>query len=727
MRIMMFAAGGDLGGGKTHILSLAKELSKENDLRLVCFRIGEMSNEAPGLGIDTVAVDHKLGFAHARKVATEQAREFRPDIIHCHGSKANVLGIMARSSTGIPVITTVHSDPELDYMGAPIRNITYGNLNRIALRRMNYHVAVAGRMQDLLISRGFDPQKVFTVYNGMDFSDAVPPKEVKRDPDIIRIGIAARLNPVKDISTLIKAFAIAYEKDKRLRLSIAGSGEEEGKLKELAKTLGVEDVTTFEGWLSDIRGYFKTIDINVLCSLSETFPYSLLEGACERVPAIASNVGGIPYLIEHERTGLLFEAGDANTFAKHILRLAADDELRKTLADALLAKADEKFSLNRMRADQQAIYEKIKRLENAPSRYGAVLCGAYGKGNAGDDAILGAIIKSLRGIDQDLPIYVMSRKPMETKLHEHVGSFFTFDIFKLNSLLRKTKLFVSGGGTLIQDVTSTRSLLFYLYTLRAAHKAGVKVEMYGCGIGPVSSEKNRKRTSRTLNDNVDIIALRDSISWDLLKEINVVKPEIILAADPAVSLPPVDMFTVRTAFEKAGIPADDKKIIFCIRPWEEFKDYSPIVKAAEYAYEKYGLTAVFLPMEYPRDVAIGKEVAAIIKTPAYASELHHSIEELRGMLASAELAVGMRLHSLIFAASLGTPIVGISYDVKVDSFIKDSGAKHLIRLEGLSADALIDNIDNAIKEGRGAGEETKKLLIELEKKNALCAKRLLDE
>ena len=249
--------------------------------------------------------------------------------------------------------------------------------------------------------------------------------------------------------------------------------------------------------------------------------------------------------------------------------------------------------------------------------------------------------------------------------------------------------------------------------------------MYGCGIGPVSSAKNRERTAKVLNECADIIALRDSVSAELLSEIGVTRPEIILAADPAVSLSPVDPYIVNQAFDKIGIPRDAKKIIFCIRPWDSFSDYSPIAAAAEYAYNKYGLVSLFLPMEYPRDVNIGLELASMIKTPAYASKEHHPIEELRGMLADAELVIGMRLHSLIFAASSGTPIVGLSYDVKVDSFIKDSGAKHLVRLEDLSAESLISNIDASIEEGRNAGEETRRHLIALEKENAGAAARLL--
>ncbi|MBQ1888788.1 MAG: glycosyltransferase, partial [Firmicutes bacterium] len=298
MRIMIFAAGGDIGGGKTHILSLARELSRENDLRLVCFRKGVMSSEAAEMGIDVVYVDHKEGYARAIRFALDQCDSFRPQLIHCHGAKANAIGIIVKKLRGVPVMTTVHSDPKLDYMGAPLRKYTFGVINGWALRRMDYYVAVAWRMRQLLIDRCFDPQSIFTLYNGMDFSGASEePRPFKDEKDPIVVGIAARLDPVKDIPTLMKAFSMAYAKDKRLRLSIAGIGDEEAKLRGLAKELGIEDVTVFEGWISDIKAYFARVDINVLSSLSETFPYSLLEGAYDHCPAIASNVGGIPSLV----------------------------------------------------------------------------------------------------------------------------------------------------------------------------------------------------------------------------------------------------------------------------------------------------------------------------------------------------------------------------------------------------------------------------------------------
>ena len=146
MRIMLFAAGGDIGGGKTHILSLARELAEENTLRLISFRRGVLSAEAREMGIDTVDVDSDLGTVKAFQLALSQADAFVPDVILCHGAKANMLGILIKRIKGIPVMTTVHSDPRLDYLGMPLKQYTYGAIIAYALRRMDYFVAVADRM-----------------------------------------------------------------------------------------------------------------------------------------------------------------------------------------------------------------------------------------------------------------------------------------------------------------------------------------------------------------------------------------------------------------------------------------------------------------------------------------------------------------------------------------------------------------------------------------------------
>ena len=729
MRIMLFAAGGDIGGGKTHILSLARELAEENTLRLISFRRGVLSAEAREMGIDTVDVDSDLGTVKAFQLALSQADAFVPDVIHCHGAKANMLGILIKRIKGIPVMTTIHSDPRLDYLGMPLKQYTYGAINAYALRRMDYYVAVADRMHELLIERGFDPQSIFTIYNGLDFSLAKTESRPAKDPgETIRVGIAARLTPIKDIATVIRAFALAYEKEPRLRLSIAGTGEDGSALKKLTHQLGVDGVTVFEGWVEDIKTYFSGIDINVLASLSETFPYSLLEGAYQHCPAIATNVGGIPSLIDHEVTGYLFEPGDVETFAGHILDLARNENLRKTLAENLFEKSSREFSLEKMKRDQQRIYETILRRKAAGTRNGAVLCGAYGRGNAGDEAILRAILTQLRRIDPDMPFHVMSRNPAETRLKEKVGSYYIFNVPAFIGSLRKARLFVNGGGSLIQDVTSSRSLYFYLFTLWAARRFGCRIVMYGCGIGPISGVRNRRIAGRVLNATADIITLRDSVSLDLLREMGVSRPEIILAADPAVNLEHAGPEGVRNAFAKEGIPANIPKIGFCLRAWETFTRPGEVAKAAEYAWNAYGLTPVFLPIEMPKDMPVGETVSRMLSVPHYVCRQNHPVEDLIGMLGSMELVLGMRLHSLIFATAGGAPVVGISYDVKVDSFIKDIGSTACVSLQGLRAEVLCRHIDDVMTQEREhLGEGVRRRLQEMERANGLAAAKLLKE
>jgi polysaccharide pyruvyl transferase WcaK-like protein len=109
------------------------------------------------------------------------------------------------------------------------------------------------------------------------------------------------------------------------------------------------------------------------------------------------------------------------------------------------------------------------------------VCGAYGLGNSGDEAILRAILGEIREIDPDITIYVISKNPKITKMLHKVRAIHSINLIAFARIARKSRLYINGGGSLIQDVTSRRSIWFYLYTIRAAKKRGARVMMYGCG------------------------------------------------------------------------------------------------------------------------------------------------------------------------------------------------------------------------------------------------------
>ncbi|MBR7113666.1 MAG: polysaccharide pyruvyl transferase CsaB [Firmicutes bacterium] len=728
MRIMHFAGGGDIGGAKTHILSLVKELSATNEVRVVSFRPGEFSDGAVELGLDIITSPrNSLNVISDIKMALQAVDEFQPDIIHCHGARANMMGVLVKKLRKVPIMTTVHSDPKLDYLGMPLKQHTFGAINNLALRHMDFYMAVTAAMQDKLISRGFNPEQIFTVYNGLDFRSAsAAPKPLKSADEPIVVGIAARLTAVKDIATVIKAFAKARQRNPRLRLAIAGTGEDEKELKALAKKLDIEPYVDFAGWVYDMHGFFAKVDINVLASLSETFPYSLLEGAYEHCAAISSDVGGISALIRHGENGYLFQPGDVDTFAEYIYRLSVDEELRQRLAENLFATARDNFSMEKMRADQEAVYARIIRRRSMTGRQGAVICGAYGRGNAGDEAILKAILLQMREIDPDMPLCVMSRNKVETRRLHHADSIYIFNVLAMLKKLRRAKIFINGGGSLIQDVTSSRSLYFYLFTLVAARMCGCRVIMYGCGIGPVQSERNSRLAVRVLNRNAEVITLRDSVSYDFLLENGVTRPRVILTADPTVNLPRISPQQLSAAFAREGMTVESKKIGICLRNWPSFHQHKEVAEAAAYAYERYGLEAVFLPMEVPNDISAAEATIAHMRTPYHQCRHRYNVEELISMLGSMEVVVGMRLHSLIFSTAGGAPVIGISYDIKVESFLKDIGSDACIQLAELSAERLKAEIDKVMSDGQRRGEAAAEFLRSNERINGRVARAFLN-
>ena len=735
---MHVMGGGDVGGAKTHIMNMVTGLAQRGEVMLVSFRAGPFADEARERGIDVRVIErhNPLRAAHAMRDLVDQ---FQPDIIHCHGGRANLMGAIVRRSRRVPVLTTVHSDYRLDYLGNPLKQHTFGAANSVALRFLDFYQPVADRMARTLIERGFDPERIVKIYNGMDFHR--PEGDFDRaqylkdnygteidDGDVL-CGIAARLTAVKDIATTVRAFAAALADAPQLRLFIAGEGEDEEMLRKLAAQLHVSDRVTFCGWVSPIEPFFRAMDINLLSSVSETFPYSILEGVCAGCATICSDVGGMPELIDTGENGYIFPVGDYKKLSEYMARLANDAALRESFAQALYEKASRDFSKDKMCERQEANYRHLIARFHRPKneRESIMICGAYGRGNAGDDAILEAIVQEMRALDPERTICVMSRRPKETRLVYRTGAVYTFNIFSVLHKFRKAALYINGGGSLMQDVTSTRSLWYYCYTLRAAKRRGCKVMMYGCGIGPINRAGNRKMAAKTIDRSVDRITLRDDNSRAELADMGVTRPDIRVSADPTIILDAAPAEVVSLAMEQSGIDPDGRYIGFGLRNWKGLDAALPaIAAAANYAYEKHGLTPVFVPIEFPSDLTPAERVGSLLHCPWYAVRTRQPIEVTIGILARMKTVVGIRLHSLMFSAGQGVPVVGLSYDIKVDGFLKYIGSRTCLQLRTARADELCRLIDECVS-GALDGEvrRTAQMLREREHENVHGAAILL--
>ena len=388
-------------------------------------------------------------------------------------------------------------------------------------------------------------------------------------------------------------------------------------------------------------------------------------------------------------------------------------------------KSREKTPEENPEKSREKILEKSKRT-------GILICGAYGLGNSGDEAILTAILRQVREAAPDADITVLSRNPEETAEQYQVKALYMFDFPGIHRVLKNTALYINGGGSLIQDATSRRSLLYYLYTLWAAKRHQCRVLMYGCGIGPVKYRGDRRLTRKILNHSVDMITLRESDSLRELRELRVTKPEIILSADPALSLKPAPETEIDAIFQRAGIPPRGEYICIALRDWKGFDKKIPAFgMAARYAYETYGLTPIFTAIEKRQDPAAHRPAVKYLdhNTPYFFLDDAGNAGTIIGALSRMKIIVSMRLHALIFAAGQGIPLIGVVYDPKVSAFLRYLGQELFIDLDKVEIENLKNLIDRAAAQMDKPEEQARAVsrLRDMESQNIAAVRKLLEK
>lgn len=338
-------------------------------------------------------------------------------------------------------------------------------------------------------------------------------------------------------------------------------------------------------------------------------------------------------------------------------------------------------------------------------RSGVVICGAYGMGNVGDDAVLEAIVRQLRFFDKELPVTVLARQSKKTALRYGVRAIHPLRIISWLREMRKASLFISGGGTLLQDETSRRSLWYYLLTIRAAKKRGCAVQLYGCGIGPVSRGNDAHQCRTVLNSYADVICLRDEKSAETLRAWAVDKPRILFSSDPVFSLP-------RTP------GARGKNLALILRNTPTFRRHvKDFAVAAEYARKTYGLQIVFYAFA-PADERAARAVMAA--APGMPARLSSDPREA----GRAGAVISMRLHGLIFALRGGSGCAGVGDSRKILAFCRENKLP-ILRDGQLEETALCALVDAALAEDGEWLSECLQRLTERESVNGEACRELL--
>lgn len=319
-----------------------------------------------------------------------------------------------------------------------------------------------------------------------------------------------------------------------------------------------------------------------------------------------------------------------------------------------------------------------------------VLSGYYGFGNAGDEAMLESILQALRTGDSTCEITVISGNPAVTAAKHSVRSIYVFDYLAIIATLRKCDLLISGGGSLLQNVTSWRSFYYYLSIMAVAKFFGAKVMLYAQGIGPVRGILSKKIMQLIVN-RADFVTVRDEGSYSELRECGVSKPAIEITADAVLGMNPADTAKGRERLRDLGVDLSKTVIAVAPRRWGSNSDYlQSLASAADAIIETESAELVFMPLHLPDDRKVCDEIAALMRNKAFIFDGDCDAGTFMSVIGNCQLLIGVRLHALIFAAIMNVPIVGITYDPKIDRFLHSIGLTTADSVSTLSAVRLVE-------------------------------------
>ncbi len=726
-RILMTLMQFDIGGAETHVLELSLELQRMGYYVVVASNGGAYEQN-----LEKAGIKHYKAPLHSKKpsdikkslkILKNIIKDERIELVHAHGRIPAFLCGILKKKMDFTFVTTAHWVFDTSH---GLKYITNWGEKVIAVSE--------DIKQYLIDNYNTNPTDIYVTINGID--TAKFSKDADSSDIINEFSLEQNTKKIVYISRMDEdraqvAFHLAeivpklVEINPDIEVVIVGGGNVYDKLEQQVNAINEKlgnRYIVLTGARTDIYKFAALSDIFVGVSRS-----ALEAMACEKPVIVAGNEGYLGIFDEDK----LQNAIDTN-FCCRGLASSTPELLLKDLKTLLLNSDEEnarlgafsretilkKYSLSKMSGDCIQMYDAA--LDS--KKWDAVLMGYYGFNNSGDETLLYSMIQNLKKEKDDIRLLVLSKVPKETEEKYGVYSVNRYNLRKIKKELKKSHLFIFGGGSLIQDVTSDKSLWYYLNMLKIAYSTKIPVMLYANGIGPVNKQKNRTKVAGMLN-KADIITLRDNKSLEEVKNMGVTT-ETVVTADPALSMIGVDRKVAKTILEQEGIPLDNKLLAISVREWktcdEEF--WKNFAQHIDTICNKHNLTPVFIPLKKPDDSEISKKIQEIMQTKSYILKKNYTSEEIIGIFGECELTIGMRLHSLVYAASCGVAAIGIVYDPKIKGFADYMDTTMLVEIDELSSNKLVEEADEIIKNMASLKERLKEKKEEFKEKNQQTAK-----
>lgn len=671
MNVLIVAMAMNAGGAETHVLTLTRALMRRGDSVTVVSAGGKLAAAAArdGARILTLPLNNNSPLAIGRAVIglARLCRGEHFDVAHAHGRIPALACHIARKFCRRvpPTVVTVHGIYDKRARGAAF---SWWGVRTIA---------VSNDIADYT-SRTYEVprERIDVIENGVE----IPAGGAEYNADQFRILSTCRQDndscaAALALCTVMPALCRKYP-NLSPQLTIVGGGEKLGDIRARA------EAACCEIGRSAIECRGEAEEAAALCRDADLFvgtARSALEAMAAGTPTLLFGDAGARGLAD---SAVLAAAQEDNLTCRLAPRQNSCEEFllselcrfaeldaagRESLGAAGRKIAFEKYNINETAERTAAVLCDAAQSE----RCGQMICGYYGAGNMGDDASLAAIVEAMRSRDPQLPLTVLTRGECTSVLPRGVDYLPAADLWRVMRKMRECRDFLLGGGSLLQNSTSLRSLVFYAFITRAAHFCGCRVTILG-GVGPLHGTVARQTASRAVRV-ADRIYARDVVSARIFAELGVNADRISVIRDPAYST---------RAAKGAGnaikyIP-EGRYIVVCPRSvrglWHEgmrrggrefeSKLFSEIERAVSEATVCGDVTVLFAAFS-PQDDSVCAAMAKSAKTAAaIVPSCSLTAGEMITLMAGSDRVIAMRLHAAIFAAVANVPCTVIEYDPK---------------------------------------------------------------
>lgn len=382
IRVLRVIARLNIGGPAIHVVNLTAHLDPARYASVLVTGTenpgeGSMLDYALAHGVEPVVIPEIVGEASfkwrdvvALRKLYRLVREFRPHIVHTHTAKAGFVGRVAARLAGVPVI--VHT-----YHGHVLHGY-YSPLKTWLLRKMEWalgHVsdcliAVSEHVKQDLVQYGVaKAEKIAVVPLGFALQPFLEAhtqrgefrRELGLEPSTRLVGIVGRIFPIKNHRLFLEAAARVARHDPRVHFVVVGDGVLRPEMERFAAALGLRDRVHFTGWRRDLPRIYADLDVLVVSSNNEGTPVSAIEAMAAGVPVVATRVGGLPDVVQEGVTGYLVPPRDPDALAEATVAVLQDPQRAAQMGEAARAVARERYSLERLVADIDTLYQGLLR------------------------------------------------------------------------------------------------------------------------------------------------------------------------------------------------------------------------------------------------------------------------------------------------------------------------------------------------------------------------------